>query len=219
MATACINSNDLTDQDEQVSNSLSQLFLRIWVVVLLLILLGGGVLLFLQSYVDLSSMHRDGYQRRPRGLTGSSAWPHDWPAPKHWALFKGPLPFVSSVYAVSWDTEGNKYFVDAVVVELPASVVYKRKTRVLKKQGIVNPALPTDWVTRYNIDPTSLLIHSLLYTTVVWVLIGALPAAAEHSHERELQRQRERELMCLHCQYDIQDLPICPECGNPSHRV
>lgn len=211
--------DETKDKDEVASNSLSKLFLRIWLIVLILNLLGGGVFLYLQSYVNLSSMHRDGYTRRARGFIENPAWPHDWPAPKHWALFEGPLPFVSSVYAVSWDNEGNKYFIDAVVVELPSSVIYKRKTRVLKTGGIADATRSTDWRTRYNIDPTGLLTNSLLYTTVIWVFIGGLPAAARYSRERELQRQRIRELMCLHCQYDIQDLPICPECGNPSHRV
>lgn len=214
-----VQENETDSADQTTSKTLSILFLRIWAVLLVLNILGGGVLLLLQSRVDQSLMNRDANQRRSIDSMGTSTWPVSWPAPKHWALFKGPLPFVNSVYAVSWDDQGTKYFLDAIVVQLPGSVCYKRKTRVLKRGEVSVPARSTDWITRFNIDPVGLMINSLLYTTVTWVLVGGLPAAARASRERELQRQRERELMCLHCHYDIQDLSVCPECGNPSHRV
>lgn len=201
---------------ETGSKGLAHRFLYIWIVIVALNVVGSGVLLYLQTTVDSGLMRRLDYRLQRSKSMNLPAWPSTWPAPKHWASFDGPLPFVSSVYAVSWDEDGTKYYLDAVVTHMPAPVCFKRRIRVIDSR---NTSGSTKWATQYLIDPAGLLFNSLLGTSTVWVLFCGLPAVAEHSHERELQRQRERELMCLHCQYDIQDLPICPECGNPSHRV
>lgn len=58
--------------------------------------------------------------------------------------------------------------------------------------------------------PLGLIVNPILYAGPPWlVLMGVFGVSAWLKRRRWLANA-----LCLHCGYDLQDLPNCPECGN-----
>ncbi len=188
-----------------------------------MIALLNGVLcrvhLGLHVQTGTSSLFRDTYQSGK-----SKAWPSTtpgfarWPRVEKIAYFYGPVDLVESVYAVAWDSDRTKYEMDAVFVGRPFPTFEIKETRVTQS-GIIlqaNPPVGKPPQIRWNL--LGIFVNPMVYAVGAWVIIGLVPIEIAILGRRERYRKWAKEALCPVCGYDIQDLPICPECGTPSHK-
>lgn len=149
----------------------------------------------------------------------SGQWPAatpcgmNWPAPEKMAYFESPVPFVESVYAVGWNKDRAKYEMEVIRVGVPFNTIEIKKTQV-SLHGVISHSNPPAgnepgmrWV------GWGLLINPMIYAVVIWLSIGLVPVAFVAYGRYSQYRNWANKALCSRCGYDIQELPICPECG------
>ncbi|MBM91084.1 MAG: hypothetical protein CMJ35_05665 [Phycisphaerae bacterium] len=193
---------------------------QILVVVMLLLNLGGcRWFIGLQKQQGKSSLVRNLYPPRT-----SAGWPSmtpsllAWPKPEKKAYFGGAVMFVRSVYATAWDDAGTHYSMEVIGCGMPLNSYEIRTIRVVQRDGTVRFAEPPiGTAPRIRLAPLGVLGNTLIHTSAAWLMIGVLPIVPSLIG-RSTKASRWAELhLCQGCGYDIQDLPICPECGRPHH--
>lgn len=194
-------------------------FVRVWIVVLIFNLVGSWVLVNMQVALGQQSLSRDTsfFNRPPK------VWPIKpietvyWPDPKNVAEYTGAIPLVRSTLATSWDNEGNKYFMEVVHMDLPSVIYAKGTIRMSNRSGTIIPRYSRPTVTSAIINPLALVWYPLVQTAAL-MLPFVLYIFSLSWYRYRLEQRNYLELLCLQCGYDILDLPICPECGSPSHK-
>lgn len=138
--------------------------------------------------------------------------PWEWPRPERRADFSG-VPFGSACYATAWE-DGTHYSMDVYAIGFPLSTYDVRTLRIIEHDGTVVLAEPPIGATpRVRLSLVGLGVNTMLQAGVVWVLIALLPCGVAVLERGTLARKWEEQWLCPGCGYDVQDLPICPECG------
>jgi hypothetical protein len=202
------------------SRYLCRSFLFLFVFFVVVNAVASRALMQLQINAGMSSLVRtndnsysmlDNWPSRTLGMR--------WPAPDKMALYSGPTGLVDSVYAVAWSSDRTQYVMDVVRIGAPFNTLEIKKTRITKDGLVIksNPPIGTDPQLRWR--PMGIIINPIIYTAAIWLLIGLIPVAVGATGRHLRYQSWARDELCPECRYDILDLPICPECGTPSHKA
>ncbi|MHA7813593.1 MAG: hypothetical protein ACX94C_09395 [Phycisphaerales bacterium] len=139
--------------------------------------------------------------------------PWNWPRPERRADFRGGGAFINACYATAWE-DGTHYSMDVYASGFPLNTYERRTLRIIEKDGTVLLAQPPIGQSpRIRLSFIGLTINTLCAAGLVWLLIALLPCTLIVLDRASRARQWASQWLCPGCGYDVQDLPVCPECG------
>ena len=165
------------------------------------------------------SLVRYGYSRYAEGSWPSiPPKPWDWPSPEKSADFRGASEFIRATYAMAYE-DGVHYSMDVLGCGFPFNTYEIRTLRIIKRDGTIVLADPPVGATaRIRFSLIGFAINTFTLAGVCWLFIGMLPCVIMVLDRRSVARQWRAKWLCPGCGYDVQDLPICPECGRENER-
>jgi len=118
-----------------------------------------------------------------------------------------------------WDAPSNRAGGAARLYEFRFGVPFSVRSSRIAHANMFNdlPVWPEDGqrtkppATIYH--PLGLIVNPIVYAMPPWIVL----LLARRKVVRVLHRRRQRRLelgLCDHCDYEVKDLPTCPECGH-----
>ncbi len=196
---------------------LKRVFVFVYIAFFILHLIFCVVIFVFDTREDRQSFYRESSYWNSSQPSWPSSTPRSevWPDAVRIAHYRSNSSLISSVYASAND-KGFYYSMDVFQINLPFTAIETKKT--LTKRGVVltsrNPPKHQD--PSMTFKPLGIILNPGIYTLVVWSLICYLPIQVLVFERRSDYRRWMKRTLCPICKYDIQDLPICPECGTPA---
>jgi hypothetical protein len=197
-------------------------FIVLWVVLLIAVLIFGLFVMRPQLRGGPDTLLRTrSYPRRGAPIRWPSSTPRSmrWPEPDKAATFDSPASFADAILATAWDADSTNYVMEVIRTGAPWTIVEIKKTSVVQHGQVLHRSPPVGKEPSLRIRPIGIMLNAGLYALGAWFFIGFLPVADRQSTRRQRHKAWVKSEMCGVCGYDILDLPICPECGTPSHRA
>ncbi len=139
--------------------------------------------------------------------------PWNWPRPERRADFRGGGAFINACYATAWE-DGTHYSMDVYASGFPLNTYERRTLRIIEHDGTILLAdPPPGQAPRIRLSFVGLAVNSVTAAGLVWFLIALVPCTLAVLDRASCARQWAIDWLCPGCGYDVQDLPICPECG------